>query len=94
MPTIADLKRVLANETPEQAEDRRRRLADALRVPDIAASMQWQAEKEVAPVVTRDAVLALVEESRSQARWGRRMFWLAAANVALTLINIFIFVAR
>ena len=87
MPTIADLERALTNETPEETQDRRRRLADALRPPDMAASMRWRAEREAAPVVTRDAVLALVEE----ARWGR---WLTAANVALTLINIVIFVAR
>jgi hypothetical protein len=92
---IADLKRALADESPEEAEERRKRLTDALSMPTIKPEvLRWQLEKDAAPVTTRDAVLALVEEGRAQARWGRRMFWLTALSIAVALANIAVFLAR
>lgn len=75
---------ILGSESPEKAEERRTRLADAFSVPKISPeALGWQFEKETAPIATRDAVEALLEESRAQARWGRWMFWLTVANVVL-----------
>jgi hypothetical protein len=96
MPTIRDIERAFRDEPPEKADERRRRLASVLHWPGMANSVRWQAQKEGAPVATRDAVLTLVEESRAQARWGRRMFWLTVVNIALAaafaVANIIVFI--
>jgi hypothetical protein len=95
MATIRDLERVLGSESPEMAEERRKRLTDAFSTPTIEPEvLRWQIEKDAAPVATRDAVLALIEEGRAQARWGRRMFWLTALSVAVAIANIAVFLAR
>jgi len=87
MPTIRDIERAFRDEPPEKADERRKRLADVLRPPDMARSLAWQAEKESAAVATRNAVLTLVEETRSHGRW---MLALTAANVVLTLVAVFV----
>jgi hypothetical protein len=94
MAEIIELDRALRDE-PEKAEGGWRSLTDRLRIPDIDPEVfRSQVEKSLAPVETRDAVLALLGESRRQARWGRWMFWLAAVTFVLTLVNVAVFLAR
>jgi hypothetical protein len=62
--------------------------------PGLSAdAMRWYAEKEAAPVATRDAVRALTAavESlvRAQQRSDRRQFWIGVAILALTALIAF-----
>jgi hypothetical protein len=61
---------------------------------------RWQAEKEGAPVATRNAVLALLDEIRAEADRDRWILRLAVVSVVVTtiatvatIINVALFVA-
>jgi hypothetical protein len=43
------------------------------------------AERRVAPVITRDATLALLEETRKNARRGRWILWIAGASLVVSI---------
>jgi hypothetical protein len=62
---------------------------EAVRMPQMSVeAMRWQAEKEAAPVATRDAVLVLADGvdslAQSQRRSDRILIWLTVGIFALT----------
>ena len=89
MPTIQELQEALAKEPPKEGEQER---WSPLRLsPDVMLS---ETERNVAPLVTRDALLALLAEARATTQLARRTLVVAAlallcsaAGIAITLLS-------
>jgi hypothetical protein len=89
--TISDLQRALSSTQLKEAKLNWPRIPRiSVTIPDPPRLdpeiLRWSAEKAAAPVETRNAVLALLEETRSQARWLRWTFFLVALSVILSLV--------
>jgi hypothetical protein len=102
MATVMDLDRILQSQDPSEKKEvewPRFDWINSIRFPTLPTPAievdpeisAWFAEKETAPVETRDAVLELLGETR---RWGRRMFMLTAANVVLAFVSVALFIAH
>jgi hypothetical protein len=52
--------------------------------------MAWQAEKDAAPIVTRDVMVAMLAQMRKDSRWMRATFWLVAATLVATVVLAFV----
>jgi hypothetical protein len=51
-----------------------------------AVSLAREAEQKAAPVVTRDAMLAILTEQREESHWARRAFWVSCASLLASLV--------
>ena len=53
-------------------------------------SVRWEAKRSAAPLVTQDAVLALLAETRETSRWIRWTFWAVIAGLAISSATLFV----
>jgi hypothetical protein len=75
--------RLKANPQNVRRTKRLYRLTDA----EILNNFAWESEKAVAPVVTRDAVLALLEEAKASKRRDRWTLGFVAASTVVVVVN-------
>jgi hypothetical protein len=57
-------------------------------------AIQYEMEKSSAPVVAKNALLDMLEEARTRTRWERRIFWIAAVSLLVSLASIAIVLLR
>jgi hypothetical protein len=56
----------------------------------VAGIMLEQARRDAAPLITQDAVLAMLEEARDSGRWIRWTFWAVIAGLAVSLATLLV----
>jgi hypothetical protein len=94
MATVRELQERLAQENTERGESRRThwRLRNLSTIS--AESFAWEAEKRVAPVIAKNALLAMLGEARRTTRWARLTFWIACTSLVVSIGSLVIVLYR
>jgi hypothetical protein len=81
MPELRRVQEILTKGTPSRPRAERWGIPFDMKV--FAETERRRAEREVAPVITRDAVLAMLDEARTTTRLARRTLWVALATLSV-----------